>query len=120
MKRLILAGMLALGACSTTPPAAQIQNVTAAACQNFRAAEANPVVQAALPIGEAAAGVALGSVTAGVGAPVPGIVVASIKSFGDNYCASGAPPGDTTTPEQQAQWLAGVTAKMVAAASRAR
>jgi hypothetical protein len=96
---LVGASLLAIVACT----AAQQQS----ACARFRQAEANPLVQLAVAGGTMAANVE----TAGAAGPI----VASIKSFGDNYCRAGPPVGDTTTPVQQASWLDGVTAKLLAA-----
>jgi hypothetical protein len=43
--------------------------------------------------------------------------VAGVRSFGDAFCSAGPPPGDNTTPAQQAAWLMNVTAQMLAAAN---
>ncbi len=106
---LIVAG-LALSACAELQKAqTAVQNfeakaapIVASACADFRRAEANPLVNAAIQGGSAALGI--------------GSTVASIQSFGDGFCTSGPPATDTTAPAQQASWLADLTRKLLDAA----
>ena len=86
--------------------------VVANACARFHAAEVNPVVQLAVAGGTMAANIE----TAGAAGPI----IASIKSYGDAFCALGPPAGDATTPAQQAAWLAGVAQQMLAKAAAAK
>jgi hypothetical protein len=79
-------------------------------CAVFHQAEASPLVQIGIGVGVAAANTAMG------GVPAAGLAVSAVKGFGDAFCAAGPPIGDTTTPGQQASWLAGVTQQMIGAA----
>lgn len=105
MKRFVIIAGLSLGAlCACAQIAAFEQRaapVIARGCADFHAAEASPLVQVALAAGNVASGG----------------IVGSIKSFGDAFCSVGPPASDTTTPEQQAQWLSGIAAQLVAAAA---
>lgn len=108
MKRYLipLACTVALGLAACAQIAAfekQASPVIVQACGQFRSAEANPLVQLALSVGGAATGT--------------GAIVADVRSFGDAFCSAGPPPGDNTTPAQQAAWLMNVTAQMLAAAN---
>lgn len=85
--------------------------VIARACDVFHRAEASPLVQTGLAVGTTA-------ITMGTGLPA-GLVVSGIRSFGDQFCTAGPPPGDATTAEQQAQWLIDTTQKMLDAAAKA-
>lgn len=44
--------------------------------------------------------------------------VGELKSYGDRFCAEGPPPGDATTPAQQASWLNDLTSKLVSLVRR--
>lgn len=102
---ILIAALLPLAACAALTAFEQrAAPVVAKACGVFHQAEASPLVQLAVAGGNIASG--------GVAGPV----VASIRSFGDAFCAAGPPPGDATTPEQQASWLAGVVDQMLTAA----
>jgi hypothetical protein len=107
---IIISGLLlGLAACASVTAALVAFEQRAApviteACGVFHQAEANPLVQIAIAGGNIASG--------GVAGPI----VASIRSFGDAFCAAGPPPGDATTPEQQAAWLAGIVDQMLTAA----
>ena len=119
---LALAALFALAACSNTQLAAVQTDVTtfeakaapvvANGCATFHAAEVNPLVQIGLGLGNSAASAATGGVA--------GPVLASLKSFGDQFCALGPPPATAATPAttdaQQASWLAGVTSQLLGAA----
>lgn len=83
--------------------------VIARACAKFHDAEVNPVVQLAVAGGTTLADVE----TAGAAGPI----IASIKSYGDQFCAAGPPAGDATTAAQQAAWLAGVAQQLLATAA---
>jgi hypothetical protein len=83
----------------------------ARACEVFHRAEASPLVQTGLVIGTTA-------ISAGTGVPL-GLAVSAIRSFGTEFCTLGPPPGDATSPEQQAQWLLDTTRKMLDAAAKA-
>lgn len=80
--------------------------VVARACADFRKAEASPLIRA----GVAAGSMIASAETGGVAGPAIGAAV----QFGDAYCTNGPPAGDTTTPAQQAAWLAGVTQQVLA------
>lgn len=118
MRRLITvigAGSMLIGCAAVETAIGKFEDraapIVAAACKEFRAAEANPIVQRLVPIGAAA-------ITGATGVPA-GLIVASIKSYGDGFCNSGPPIGDQTSPEERAAWLKfEVTGKMIAAASR--
>ena len=115
LKRIIrraLAGisLFALASCSAAQTtavntqlagfAAKAAPVVQGACTTLASAEANPLVQVALGVGNAAASAATGGVA--------GPVLASLKTFGDSFCANGPPAGDTSTPAAQASWLLGI------------
>lgn len=94
---------IGLAACSLIPA-----DKIAAACDAFRRAEANPRVQLALAGGTIAANIA----SSGTAGPV----IASLRAYGDRFCAEGPPAGDTTTTAERAAWLANVTAGLLSAA----
>lgn len=82
--------------------------VVASACAKYHTLESNPLVQLAVAGGSLAASAATGGVA--------GPVIASVKSFGDQFCAMGPPPGDTTSPVEQARCLYGVGQQLLGAA----
>lgn len=85
--------------------------VIANACARFRQAEASPLVQIAIAGGTLAANAATGGIA--------GPAVAAIRSYGDQFCANGPPAGDSTTAQQQADWLDGkITGVLVAAVGK--
>lgn len=101
---LVLSTALALASCAQLVAFEQrAAPIIAQACAQFHAAEANPLVHAAIVGGS-------------IVSPRAGLIVAEIRSYGARYCAEGPPPTDTTTPPQQASWLAGVTASLLSAA----
>lgn len=116
---LLLCAGLGLSACAGLPQQAPTAAIAAfeqtagpqiaQACDVFHQAEANPLVQLAVAGGAIAtdAAVTKGAASAGV---------ALVKSYGSIFCQDGPPPGDTTSPAQQAVWLADIAAKMLAAA----
>jgi hypothetical protein len=106
----VLAGCAGLSA-AITKFEERAAPAVARACGIFHAAEASPLVQTGLAVGA-------GAITAGTGVPA-GLVLSSVRSFGDQFCAAGPQPGDASTPTQQAQWLLDVTQKMIAAAAAA-
>ncbi len=108
---MLIGALLAVAACAQlTATVVKFEQraapVIAKACDVFHQAEASPVVRIGLGIGGAAN-------------PLAGMTIEAVRSFGTQFCMVGPPPGDGTTPDQQAIWLADVTRRMIEAATKA-